>query len=119
MDRAPIIELENVTKVYHLGEQKVEALKGISLILADESELQGPTFAASPCCVPSNKGGAFDVQPRHEGTNITRKKVVNDYKTQLIDALIESCAGQSACLSVSVSFGYLRSSLAKPQSSFS
>jgi len=31
MDRAPIIELENVTKVYHLGEQKVEALKGVSL----------------------------------------------------------------------------------------
>ncbi len=31
MDRAPIIELENVTKVYDLGEQKVDALKGVSL----------------------------------------------------------------------------------------
>jgi len=31
MDRAPIIELDNVTKVYDLGEQKVHALKGVSL----------------------------------------------------------------------------------------
>ncbi len=31
MDRSPIIELENLTKVYDLGEQKVDALKGVSL----------------------------------------------------------------------------------------
>jgi len=31
MDRESIIEIENVTKVYDLGEQKVDALKGVSL----------------------------------------------------------------------------------------
>ena len=31
MDRPPVIEVEDVTKVYDLGEQKVEALKGVSL----------------------------------------------------------------------------------------
>ncbi len=55
----------------------------------------------------------------YEDTNITEEKAVKDAKTQLNDALIESYAWQSACLSVSVSFGYLRSSLVKPQSSFS
>ncbi len=39
-----------------------------------------------------HKGGAFDVQLRHEGTNITGERVVNRYTTQLNDALIESCA---------------------------
>ena len=31
MDRPPVIEVEDLTKVYDLGEQKVEALKGVSL----------------------------------------------------------------------------------------
>ncbi|MFQ5849002.1 MAG: ABC transporter permease [Candidatus Binatia bacterium] len=31
MDQAPIVEMVNVTKVYDLGEQKVHALKGVSL----------------------------------------------------------------------------------------
>jgi len=35
-----------------------------------------------------HKGGAFDVQLRHEGTNITWEEVVNHYKTQLNDASI-------------------------------
>ncbi len=37
-----------------------------------------------------HKGGAFDVQLRHEGTNIKGERVVNHPKTQLNDALIES-----------------------------
>jgi hypothetical protein len=35
-----------------------------------------------------HKGGAFEVQLRHEGTNIIGKRVINDYKMQLNDALI-------------------------------
>ena len=31
MDQPPVIEVEDLTKVYDLGEQKVEALKGVSL----------------------------------------------------------------------------------------
>ena len=37
-----------------------------------------------------HKGGAFDVQLRLEGTNITGERVVNHPQTQLNDALIES-----------------------------
>jgi len=37
-----------------------------------------------------HKGGAFDVQLHHEGTNITGEKFVNHRRTQLNDALIES-----------------------------
>ncbi len=45
MDRPPVIEVEEVTKVYDLGEQKVEALKRVSLrILAGEMvALMGPS----------------------------------------------------------------------------
>ena len=35
-----------------------------------------------------HEGGAFNVQLRHEGTNITGEVVVNYSKMQLIDALI-------------------------------
>jgi len=35
---------------------------------------------------------------RYEGTNITEENVVNHPRTQLIDALIESCAGPRPCL---------------------
>ena len=31
MDRESLIEIENVTKVYDLGEQRVDALRGVSL----------------------------------------------------------------------------------------
>ena len=45
MDQPPVIEVEDVTKVYDLGEQKVEALKGVSLrIFAGEiAALMGPS----------------------------------------------------------------------------
>jgi len=40
-----------------------------------------------------HKGGAFDVQLRHEETNITGEKAVKDIQTQLNDTIIESHAG--------------------------
>ncbi len=45
MDRPPVIEVEDVTKVYDLGEQKVEALKGVSLTVFEGEivSLMGPS----------------------------------------------------------------------------
>ena len=45
MDRRPVIEVEDVTKVYDLGEQKVEALRGVSLTVFEGEivSLMGPS----------------------------------------------------------------------------
>ncbi|MCY4439383.1 MAG: ABC transporter permease [Deltaproteobacteria bacterium] len=45
MDRPPVIEVEDVTKVYDLGEQKVEALRGVSLTVFEGEivSLMGPS----------------------------------------------------------------------------
>ncbi len=45
MERSPVIEVEDVTKVYDLGEQKVEALKGVSLTVFEGEivSLMGPS----------------------------------------------------------------------------
>ena len=45
MDRSPVIEVDGVTKVYDLGEQKVEALKGVSLTIfqGEIVALMGPS----------------------------------------------------------------------------
>ena len=45
VDRPPVIEVEDVTKVYDLGEQKVEALKGVSLTVfqGEIVSLMGPS----------------------------------------------------------------------------
>ncbi len=45
MDRPPVIEVEDVTKVYDLGEQKVEALRGVSLTVfqGEIVSLMGPS----------------------------------------------------------------------------
>ncbi len=45
MDRPPVIEVEEVTKVYDLGEQKVEALRGVSLTVLEGEivSLMGPS----------------------------------------------------------------------------
>ncbi len=45
MERWPVIEVEDVTKVYDLGEQKVEALRGVSLTVFEGEivSLMGPS----------------------------------------------------------------------------
>jgi len=45
VDRPPVIEVEDVTKVYDLGEQKVEALRGVSLTVFEGEivSLMGPS----------------------------------------------------------------------------
>ncbi|MDE0028534.1 MAG: ABC transporter permease [Deltaproteobacteria bacterium] len=45
MDRSPVIEVDGVTKVYDLGEQRVEALKGVSLTIfqGEIVALMGPS----------------------------------------------------------------------------
>ena len=45
MDRSPVIEVEDVTKVYDLGEQQVAALKGVSLTIfqGEIVALMGPS----------------------------------------------------------------------------
>ena len=45
MDRPPVIEVDGVTKVYDLGEQRVEALKGVSLTIfqGEIVALMGPS----------------------------------------------------------------------------
>ncbi|MDE0341803.1 MAG: ABC transporter permease [Deltaproteobacteria bacterium] len=45
MDRSPVIEVDGVTKVYDLGEQRVEALRGVSLTIfqGEIVALMGPS----------------------------------------------------------------------------
>jgi macrolide transport system ATP-binding/permease protein len=76
VDRTPIIEIENVTKVYDLGEQKVEALRGVSLQIfpGEIVALMGPSGSGKSTLM--NILGCLD-QPTEGHYRLLGKEVAN------------------------------------------